>query len=162
MEELIERIAALDIVEERLYGNPSAGKHWSTTKNVWVAVEDRCLGSHCRVFLRALSIQRVRFPGASRIGFHPHCHDERVGRQRGLSADKPHLDEAAWLRRRNALRIVRLREWERDTLSRLTSKAHRVGSLWRLSGSPRLGRVGSSARCASRPVNARDYDREAF
>jgi len=55
MEELIDGVAALKIVEERLHGNARANKHWRAAENIWVAMDDRWPGSHYHF----LSIQLV-------------------------------------------------------------------------------------------------------
>lgn len=39
MKELIERLTALDIVEQRLDRHASAYKHWSPAHRFWIAVD---------------------------------------------------------------------------------------------------------------------------
>ncbi len=46
MQEFVESVTALDIVKERLNGNPSANKDRRAPKNVWVTVNDDGFGSH--------------------------------------------------------------------------------------------------------------------
>jgi hypothetical protein len=46
MEELIERVPALEIIEERLDGHSGAYKDRSPSKDIRVAMNDRCLRRH--------------------------------------------------------------------------------------------------------------------